>query len=122
MNNKIINPDAFGDPKTYKSLIGLTSLLNQIQNKNHIAYINSIINEFNLIYKKTSLITDLEFRLKIIDLLRIEYRSKEKELNAKYNQDLVSHLINFILTKLKILFKETNLDYKEQKSSKKNNY
>lgn len=119
MNNKIINPDAFGDPKTYKSLIGFTSLLNQIQNKNHIAHINSIINEFNLIYKKTSLITDLEFRLKIIDLLRIEYRNKEKELNTKYNQDLVSHLINFILTKLKVLFKETNLDCKKQKSIKK---
>jgi len=99
--------DTFGNPAIYPSLIGLTNLLSKVKNKNRREYLSKFIMKFNAIVKE---VHELEcsdnLKSFLIKVTRDYYKKKLNDIKNRFSDesiDLLTHLDNFIFTKLKTL-------------------
>lgn len=90
----------FGDSEKYKSLVVLTEQV-FLLDKNKKGYISTFISEFNECIKRFSTIDDIDFRKYLLDLLKKDYCEKIKGMSGKYNALIISHLSNYIFTRIK---------------------
>lgn len=99
--------DTFGNPILYLSLVGLTNLLSQVKNKNRKAYLSKFITKFNLAIKEVhELECSDELKLFLVKIMRDYYKEKLSNIKNRFPDesiDLLTHLDNFIFTKIKTL-------------------
>lgn len=74
-------------------------------------YVCKFISEFNSLFLKTTQIKDHRLRMKIISYMYSDYRAKVDGIKM-IPVDLRTHLINFIIGKLRSLENATKANYK----------
>ena len=97
-----IQPQTFGDPTAHPSLIGLS---------NQVRECSKTDDALNSLFLKTTQIKDHRLRMKIISYMYSDYRAKVDGIKM-IPVDLRTHLINFIIGKLRSLENATKANYK----------
>jgi hypothetical protein len=91
--------ETFGSTNQYKMLDYLTEQIS-VMHPRRKSYICSVIANFNLAIKKTSLINDKLFRNYLIDLIHNDYKEKINEFMVdKYDEKVITYLINYFKAK-----------------------
>jgi len=99
--------DTFGNPAIYPSLIGLTNLLSKVKNKNRREFLSKFITKFNSVTKELhELECTEELKSFLVRSTRDYYKKKLNDIKNRFSDesiDLLTHLDNFIFTKIKTL-------------------
>lgn len=101
----IINPDTLGDVKKYACLVGLSNLINELNQKDREKVLG-FLSKFNLICNKSERIEDLEFRHYVLNLIRETYKQKLKNFSERFGEGVASHTSNYIAARLKMMIQE----------------
>jgi hypothetical protein len=99
--NKNMNRETFGSVINYKMLDFLTEKISLLDDK-HKNYISSVITDFNLIVKKSDIITDLSYKNYILDLIHNDFKKRINEnILNEYDEKIVTYLKNYFYAKIK---------------------
>jgi len=96
-----MNIGTFGSVKQYKMLDFLTEKISLMDEK-HKNYISSVIQDINTTIKKTELITDVQFRYYVLDLISNDFNNRINEhIFDKYEEKIHTYLKNYLYAKIK---------------------
>lgn len=91
----------WGDKQKYKMLNSIEQMLIERQNKKTQRYITTKICEFHEFLKRLSVIKNLRTRRDLYRILSKEYKEKRFEQYKYHEKDIIDHLVNYKVAKLK---------------------
>jgi len=97
--------ETLGDPVKYKTLIFITDYLNGLEDSKRRPVIRTI-NSFIKVLKDVSAIQNKKLRSYLILLVRADYIKRTQNLNGRHSPIFVSHLRNFVITKIRQTLKK----------------
>lgn len=98
---KIMDKGTFGSNRDFKMLGFLTERISLME-KNDKNYLSSVIYDINSTIKKTEMISDIQFRNYILNLILSDFRSRiDNHISNKYEKKVCTYLENYLHAKIK---------------------